>query len=175
VFVQALIYDHFRVRVAPLPYNLTSLDVLQVHLTNTTLETHETPGAPGAATATADNFIDEFDSKYGSGQWEFVRKRIDNVLGEFFHMVHEKLRPPERQRHALFGVDILLDEGHQPLLLEVNKSPNCIGVCREKPSFFSDVFTACGITKRGQQANPLTLTSQEVNNRFRPLFSPPKK
>lgn len=183
---QVLIHDHFRVRRAAQPYSLQRAhrQELRRHLTNTTLgactedeteqeeEEEEEAGCP-TETLHMDDFIAGFPTTHrGKPAWSEVRARIEGMLADCFARLAVAEgglgARPDPYGRALLGVDVLLDgDTLEPYLLELNAAPNVIGIVRERPSFFDEVFTAAFV--RGGGANCVA-----GGGGFRPLTQSPE-
>ena len=148
-------------------------------------EEEEAQGCP-TETVPMEAFIRAFDARQqqrarggGGGvcwpTWEEVRRRIEAMLRECFALLASSasdeddamrggsgLRPDPYGR-ALLGVDVLLDARRlEPHLIELNASPNVIGLVRERPRFFEEVFTAAFVKDGG---------SGSGSGGFRPLMT----
>lgn len=102
-----------------------------------------------------DEFLAGFPAAHrGKLAWPQVRARIEGMLVDCFARLGaaegglgERRDPYGR---ALLGVDVLLDgDTLEPYLLELNASPNVIGILRERPSFLGEVFTAAFVREGG--------------------------
>lgn len=189
-----LIHEHFRVRRAAEPYSLQRRHRhdLRRHLTNTTLGL----GPGGGGTSNDDTIIDEDEAEAGcptetlhmdaftagfgrahpqAPAWPAVRARVEGMLAECFARLAAagadgglSAGEPDPCGRALLGVDVLLGgEDLEPYLVELNASPNVIGIVRERPSFWDEVFAAAFLRSPGgvQGAadgvfHPLLLLSQ---------------
>lgn len=170
--LQVLIHDHFRVRRATRPYSLQRAhrQELRRHLTNTTLGAGADPSSAGegdkeesaqeeeeeAGCPTETLHMDEFVAGFAKAHpaplppWRQVRARVEGMLADCFARLARApgglgaVRPPDsRYGRALLGVDVLLDgDTLDPYLLELNAAPNVIGVVRERPAFWDEVFAA---------------------------------
>eukprot|EP00624_Nannochloropsis_granulata_P005432 evm.model.NODE_38462_length_11801_cov_16.752394.2 len=156
-----LIHEHFRVRRAARPYSmaLDDLEDLGRHLTNTTLgldedgkeEGREGRGGCPTETVSCLEFVEKWEDLHpGKEEWKIVRRRIERMLAECFGLLAGKGGGREGMSlghdaygRALVGVDVLLDrETLSPHLIEINASPNVLGMLSERPSFMDEVFAA---------------------------------
>jgi hypothetical protein len=161
------------VRRATQPYSLQRAhrQEMRRHLTNTTLgvgngngegegggeEDEEEEGAAGCPTETLhmDEFIAGFGRAHPAGPaWPQVWARIEGMLADCFGRLARGVDGglgSDPYGRALLGVDVLLDGGHnlEPYLLELNASPNVIGIVRERPGFWDEVFAAAFVKGGG--------------------------
>lgn len=184
--LQILLYNHLRIRVARKPYlrSISHLHDIHIHLTNTTLGggggEEERGGAGGCPTETLPmkDFLAAFPQRHPGYQWSTVQARIDTMLESCFNLFAAgpaSLTATERKKEeekedddvpygrALLGVDVLLDAGLHPHLIEINASPNCIGIVQERPEFFNQVFRTAFIHDDDG------VMKEEQNNGFRRL------
>lgn len=93
----------------------------------------------------AQDFIRGFAASHRGQEWPPVREAVDRLLAEAFRRLlqSQEFGQGNPRARALVGVDVLLDSKLCPWLIEINASPNCLGLCEERPDFFAQVFAAC--------------------------------
>ncbi|XP_071134636.1 tubulin--tyrosine ligase-like protein 12 [Mytilus edulis] len=103
-----------------------------------------------------DDFIPMFDSQYPDHKWSGdcgVEESIFQMFREMFEAASCKPAPagiaPSPQSRAMYAVDLLLkwktntkgERTMQPVVCEVNFSPDCDRACKYHPNFVNDVFS----------------------------------
>ena len=135
-----------------------------MHLTNTTLGGGG-DGTP-AESVSKDEFVAHFTASHPDRDWASARRDIDAMLGECFSLARgEGGLGGDARGRAFVGVDVLLDRALVPHLIEINASPNTIGLCKERPGFFDEVFTECFVP-------PASAARRVLQTGFRPLHAP---
>lgn len=126
---------------------------------NTTIDDEDEAEA-GCPTETL--HMDAFTAGFGGAHpqapvWPAVRARVEGMLAECFARLAAagaegglSAGEPDPCGRALLGVDVLLGgEDLEPYLVELNASPNVIGIVRERPSFWNEVFAAAFVRSHG--------------------------
>ncbi|XP_046614168.1 tubulin--tyrosine ligase-like protein 12 [Neodiprion virginianus] len=146
-YVQPLtvyVYSNFFLRFANKEFALNNFDQYEQHFTvmnyvNDNTSLHHVKCA---------DFIHEWKKQYPKFSWRNdVEKKILSMLKKVFQAaVAEK--PPRGIAHnlqsrALYAADIMLewrDKEINPVLLEVNFTPDCKRACDYYPNFYNDIF-----------------------------------
>lgn len=73
------------------------------------------------------DFIQSFETAHPQIQWSTMQQRINQMLRQAFAAATPS--PPQgiganRQSRAMYGIDLMIDQDFQPVLLEVNFSPD---------------------------------------------------
>lgn len=110
-------------------------------------------------------FIPEFERQYPNHSWKSVENKIHQMLREVFQSACSRPPPagiaPSPQSRAIYAADIMLEwtpQGDiQPVLLEVNYSPDCVRACKYHPDFFNHIFELFFLDPTRQSGNlPVT-------------------
>ncbi|CAL7951039.1 unnamed protein product [Xylocopa violacea] len=136
-------YKNFFLRFANKEFALNNFDVYEQHFT----VMNYSEDIPLCHVKCAD-FILEWKKQYPDFSWtERVEPKILHMFREVFEAaVAEK--PPKGiaenpQSRAVYAIDLMLEwkkEEMQPLLLEINFSPDCKRACEYYPNFYNDIF-----------------------------------
>ncbi|XP_076234455.1 tubulin tyrosine ligase-like 12 [Calliopsis andreniformis] len=141
--LRAFAYKNFFLRFANKEFALNNFDVYEQHFT----VMNYSEDTPLCHVKCAD-FILEWEKQYPDFSWsEHVEPKILHMFREVFEAaVAEK--PPKGvaespQSRAVYAVDLMLEwkkEKMQPVLLEINFSPDCKRACEYYPNFYNDIF-----------------------------------
>ncbi|XP_005101996.1 tubulin--tyrosine ligase-like protein 12 [Aplysia californica] len=143
-------YKVFWLRFANKPYSLDHLDDYQKHFT---VMNYVEGADEKLKQVHYDDFIPEFESQNPGFVWTDVENDIFNMIKELF--VAATSVPPPRgicaspQSRAMYAVDLMLswatkptgEKYMQPMICEVNFSPDCARACKYHPFFVDDVFS----------------------------------
>ena len=107
------------------------------------------------------DFIQTFEAEHPSVQWERdVQAKINQMFRDVFvaatqastekwngllaplNDVADKSRDLRQQCRGMYGADLMIDEHMNPVLLEMNFSPDCKRAVNYDPDFFNVVFTS---------------------------------
>jgi len=151
---KAMVYKRFYTRVAAADYDPTQMGDLDRHVTVQCYRHGKGPTGTSGIDAALDergmlrmeDFVTAFEAEHGE-RWQPVEDGIHRVLGTLLSLAAEKCGAWPRC-HALYGVDVMLTReagssstgGLQPVVLEVNYSPDPTTVLAHDPSFYDNVL-----------------------------------
>ncbi|KZC06258.1 PREDICTED: tubulin--tyrosine ligase-like protein 12 [Dufourea novaeangliae] len=136
-------YKNFFLRFANKEFALNNFDVYEQHFT----VMNYSEDTPLCHLKCAD-FILEWERQYPEFSWsEQVDPKIMRMFREVFEGATAEEPPTgiadSPQSRAVYAVDLMLEwkKGDvQPVLLEINFSPDCKRACEYYPNFYNDVF-----------------------------------
>lgn len=141
--LRAYAYANFFLRFANQPFALNNFDVYEQHFTVMNYA-EENP----LFHIKCANFIVEWENQYPDYPWKtYVEPKILSVLREIFEAA--VAQPPPKgiaqspQSRAVYAADLMLewkDCEMQPMLLEMNFTPDCQRACEYYPDFYNDIF-----------------------------------
>ncbi|CAL1531890.1 unnamed protein product [Lymnaea stagnalis] len=148
--LQIYAYQVFWLRFANMPYSLTSLYDYEKHFT----VMNYVEGADTKLKQVHYNeFIPEFERQYPEFQWQDVENDIFRMFKELFQAATALPAPQgigqSPQSRAMYAVDLMLawdkkptgEKVIQPMICEVNFSPDCARACKYHPFFVNDIFS----------------------------------
>ncbi|XP_015591188.1 tubulin--tyrosine ligase-like protein 12 [Cephus cinctus] len=136
-------YSNFFLRFANKEFALNNFDVYEQHFT----VMNYAEGTPLCHIKCVD-FIQEWEKQYPNFSWkESTEPKIFEMLRDVFEAAIAA-EPPKGIAHnpqsrAVYAVDLMLEwknEEIQPVLLEVNFSPDCKRACEYYSNFYNDIF-----------------------------------
>ena len=161
-------YDSFSVRLANEPYDGQDLESYQSNFTVMSFLDDErlsqVRGRGLRSDPSMEDFIESFDAQRGSGAWLRVQQLVDEALVGVFAAAQrgaaaEALshpaglgaalhpnscwsfkQPNASPAKAMYGVDVMLSQQLQPMLLEVQYGPDCDRILRHRQGFWSQVL-----------------------------------
>ena len=86
-------------------------------------------------------FIPEWDREHGAGSWAAVHGRVARLVYELLAggvAAHPEMA--SGRARTLYGVDVMVNSEHQPVLLECTYAPDCTRVCSVNPRFYDQAF-----------------------------------
>ncbi|XP_055342847.1 tubulin--tyrosine ligase-like protein 12 [Paramacrobiotus metropolitanus] len=140
------VYKRFWLRFANKPFALDEFEVYDKHFTVMNY------GQGVIHQMFCDRFIEKFEKQHPEQSWNCVEKDLYGVVREVFKAAASR-DPPEGfghsvQSRAVYGLDFMLawkeDNGRksvQPMLLEINYSPDCKRACDYYPGFYNEIFS----------------------------------
>ncbi|XP_074660314.1 tubulin--tyrosine ligase-like protein 12 isoform X2 [Tubulanus polymorphus] len=155
------VYKIFWLRFANKPFSLDSFEDYEKHFTvmNYAEEAQ-------LKQIHYDEFIPMFESQYPDFSWEKIEESIFDMIRQLFESA-SSVEPPQGlcpypQSRAMYAVDLMLQwdqdsKGEkiiQPMMCEVNFSPDCERACKYHPFFFNDVLSTLIL---GQESNVVPL------------------
>ncbi|XP_078035387.1 tubulin tyrosine ligase-like 12 [Augochlora pura] len=147
--LKVFVYKNFFLRFANKEFALNNFDQYEQHFT----VMNYLENAPICHLKCAD-FILEWEKQYPEFSWrDEIEPKIFEMLREVFEAA-VSVNPPKGiaenpQSRAVYAVDLMLEwkrkklnsrEGMQPMLLEINFSPDCQRACEYYPNFYNDIF-----------------------------------
>lgn len=139
------VYKNFFLRFANKEFSLDHFDDYEKHFTVMNYVNDENTSLYHLKCA---DFIKEWEKQYQQFSWSNdIEKKIFSMLKEIFQAAVQ-VEPPmgianNLQSRAVYAADIMLEwrEGNmQPILLEVNFTPDCKRACNYYPNFYNDIF-----------------------------------
>lgn len=127
-------YKVFWPRLAPKRWALDELDDYERHFT---VMNYRSPDK--VTHKTYIDFIEEFAKEYKNITWAEVEKRIYSVIRSLFLCGCQKMVASPYTK-AMYGIDVMIDNDFQPVILECNFQPDCKRACNLCPTFVDDVF-----------------------------------
>jgi tubulin--tyrosine ligase-like protein 12 len=85
------------------------------------------------------DFIEEFEIENPGYHWEHVQGRIYDVIRDLFICGCQKMVPSPYTK-AIYGIDVMVTNEMQPIILECNFQPDCHRACDLCPTFVDDCF-----------------------------------
>lgn len=143
--LSAYVYKNFFLRFANKKFELKDFEDYEKHFT----VMNYVNDAESLYHLKCADFMVEWENQYPSFKWQ------EKIEGKIFNMLEELLeaavaeKPPcgignNAQSRAIYAADIMLewnkDKEIQPVLLEVNFTPDCKRACDYYPDFYNDIF-----------------------------------
>jgi hypothetical protein len=153
--LEMYVYRMFWIRAANKPFSLDHLDDYEKHFTVMNYSTYN------LEQILYTDFIKTFEAEHPSVQWERdVQSKINQMFRDVFVAATQastekwsgllaplndaahKSRDLRQQCRGMYGADLMIDEHMNPVLLEMNFSPDCKRAVNYDPDFFNVVFTS---------------------------------
>ncbi|KAF9583170.1 Tubulin--tyrosine ligase-like protein 12 [Lunasporangiospora selenospora] len=148
---QLLVYKMFWIRLANQPFTLEDFDNYEKHFTVMNY------GNFNLTQLLYTKFIDNFEKEHvNKKKWVDIQEDINEAIKAVFAAAVAKPKPEglgatdEKTRgHAyegfsIYGIDVMLRgdaEQCQPVVVEVNFSPDCTRACKYDPDFLNNILT----------------------------------
>ena len=127
-------YKVFWPRLAPKRWALDNFDDYERHFTVMNYR------APDKVThKTYVDFVEQFGIENPDTKWDDVLWRIYRVIRDLFICGCQKMVASPYTK-AMYGIDMMLTNEMQPVVLECNFQPDCHRACDLCPTFVDDVF-----------------------------------
>ncbi|KAI4495456.1 hypothetical protein M0802_008670 [Mischocyttarus mexicanus] len=148
--LKAYAYSNFFLRFANKEFALNNFDVYEQHFT--VMNYSENTELCHLKCA---EFIVEWEKQYPDYPWTtFVEPTIISMFKDIFEAA-VSAQPPKGIAHspqsrAVYAVDLMLEwnkDEMQPVLLEMNFSPDCQRACEYYPDFYNDIFNCLFLDK----------------------------
>lgn len=132
--MELYMYKVFWPRFAPKRWALDDFDDYERHFTVMNYR------APDKVThKTYVDFIQQFEIENPNIKWETVQQRMYDTIRDLFMCGCQKMIPNPYTK-AMYGIDAMITNDMQPVILECNFQPDCKRACNLCPSFVDDVF-----------------------------------
>jgi len=135
--IEVYVYETFLTRFANKRYSMHNFEEYDKHFTVMTF----TP-MPLKEVLHKD-FIIEFEKRNLTLKWSDIQHKINEIIRNSFAagmMLPNAGFIQSENYFGLYGVDIILNESLQPILLEINYCPNCNRLVNYNPYFWNEVF-----------------------------------
>jgi len=127
-------YNVFWPRLSPKKWALDDFDDYERHFTVMNYR------APTKVTGkTWKHFVEQFNIENPSMQWIRVLQNIYKSIGLMMQCGCQNMVQSPYTK-GIFGVDVMLTNDYQPIILECNFQPDCKRACNLCPTFVDDVF-----------------------------------
>ncbi|RKP28192.1 tubulin-tyrosine ligase family-domain-containing protein [Syncephalis pseudoplumigaleata] len=142
--LRVAVYRMFWIRLANKPFSLDDLHDYEKHFTVMNYSTY------AMTQLRHTDFISRLErERPGLRWWSQVQPRIDQVIGHVFKAAALQPAPlgfsdvpSDKDAFAVYGIDMMLTDQLQPVLLEVNFSPDCLRACQYEPDFVNHLISA---------------------------------
>ncbi|KAI8145820.1 tubulin-tyrosine ligase family-domain-containing protein [Fennellomyces sp. T-0311] len=147
------VYKMFWIRLANKKYNLDNLDDYEAQFTVMNYSNFPMTQLDHKS------FIHNMEKQH-SIDWCKVQSDINAAIKDVFMAAASEKQPlgligsenTPYESFGMYGVDVMLDNNYQPIILEVNFSPDCTRACQYDPQFVNNLLLATLDDKKGLEA-----------------------
>ncbi|KAG0328582.1 Tubulin--tyrosine ligase-like protein 12 [Dissophora globulifera] len=142
---QLMVYKMFWIRLANHPFELSDFDNYEKHFTVMNY------GSFNLTQLLYTKFIENFEKEYADKKWTSIQADINEAIKSIFSAAVVKPQPlglgaqdgkaPEYEAFSIYGIDVMLKDDCQPVVVEVNFSPDCTRACKYDPDFLNNILT----------------------------------
>ncbi|KAH0786767.1 tubulin--tyrosine ligase-like protein 12 [Histomonas meleagridis] len=127
-------YKVFWPRLSPKKWALDDFDDYERHFTVMNYR------APSKVThKTYVDFIEMFENENKGIKWDTVQQKIYEAIRDLFKCGCQKMVATPYTK-AMYGIDVMVTNDLEPIILECNFQPDCKRACNLCPTFVDDVF-----------------------------------
>jgi len=141
---EVYVYNYFWIRLANVQYGLTDFENYEKHFTVMNYTPHN------MTQLMCPEFMKGMESQYNI-KWEDVQKKINEMCKKVFQAAVANDAPygisPYPQSGAMYGIDLMLDQGFEPKILEVNFSPDITRACWDE-HYCDKLFTVLFLNEK---------------------------
>ncbi|KAF9438877.1 Tubulin--tyrosine ligase-like protein 12 [Entomortierella beljakovae] len=143
---QLMIYKMFWIRLANQPFELEDFDNYEKHFTVMNYGNYNLTQL--LYTDFIKNFEKEYEGKHK--KWSEIQADINEAIKSIFAAAVVKPQPQglgaKDNAHvyepfSIYGIDVMLKDDAQPVVVEVNFSPDCTRACKYDPEFLNNILT----------------------------------
>ncbi|KAF9205954.1 hypothetical protein BGZ49_003251 [Haplosporangium sp. Z 27] len=143
---QLMVYKMFWIRLANQPFSLEDFDNYEKHFTVMNYGNYNLTQL--LYTDFIKNFEKEHEGKHK--KWSEIQADIDEAIKSIFAAAVVKPQPQglgaqEKAQvyepFSIYGIDVMLKDNAQPVVVEVNFSPDCTRACKYDPEFLNNILT----------------------------------
>lgn len=142
---QVMVYKMFWIRLANQPFALEDYDNYEKHFTVMNY------GNYNLTQLLYTQFIENFEKEHADKKkWTDIQADINEAIKSIFAAAVTKPQPegmgPTDKVHpyeafSVYGIDVMLKDECQPVVVEVNFSPDCTRACKYDPDFLNNILT----------------------------------
>ncbi|KAF9393113.1 Tubulin--tyrosine ligase-like protein 12 [Podila verticillata] len=141
---QVMVYKMFWIRLANQPFALEDFDNYEKHFTVMNY------GNYNLTQLLYTQFIENFEKEHAGKKWTDIQADINEAIKSIFAAAVTKPQPegmgPTDKVHpyeafSVYGIDVMLKDECQPVVVEVNFSPDCTRACKYDPDFLNNILT----------------------------------
>jgi len=127
-------YKVFWPRLSPKKWSLDDLDDYERHFTVMNYR------APGKVTSkTWVDFVEQYNIENPNFNWDLMIERIYKSFLDLFLCGAQKMVQSPLTK-SIYGIDLMITNDYQPVILECNFQPDCKRACNLCPTFVDDIF-----------------------------------
>ncbi|KAF9923079.1 Tubulin--tyrosine ligase-like protein 12 [Linnemannia zychae] len=145
---QLMVYKMFWIRLANHPFELSDFDNYEKHFTVMNYGNYNLTQL--LYTKFIENFEKEHSDKHNK-KWPEIQADINEAIKAIFAAAIVKSRPEglgaaddkskPYEAFSIYGIDVMLKDDCQPVVVEVNFSPDCTRACKYDPEFLNNILT----------------------------------
>ncbi|KAG0245627.1 tubulin-tyrosine ligase family-domain-containing protein [Mortierella sp. GBAus27b] len=142
---QLMVYKMFWIRLANHPFTLEDFDNYEKHFTVMNY------GNYNLTQLLYTKFIENFEKEHADKQkWNEIQADINESIKSIFAAAVVKSQPQglgaqdktnPYEPFSVYGIDVMLKDDCQPVVVEVNFSPDCTRACKYDPDFLNNILT----------------------------------
>ncbi|KAF9106301.1 Tubulin--tyrosine ligase-like protein 12 [Mortierella sp. AM989] len=143
---QLMVYKMFWIRLANQPFELNDFDNYEKHFTVMNYGNYNLTQL--LYTDFIKNFEKEHEGKHK--KWNEIQADINEAIKSVFAAAVVKPQPQGLgvndkaqvfEPFSVYGIDVMLKDNSQPVIVEVNFSPDCTRACKYDPEFLNNILT----------------------------------
>ncbi|KAG0373904.1 Tubulin--tyrosine ligase-like protein 12 [Mortierella sp. AD032] len=143
---QVMVYKMFWIRLANHAFDLNDFDNYEKHFTVMNY------GNYNLTQLLYTQFIENFEKEHADKKkWSEIQADINEAIKSIFAAAVCKPRPEglgaasdkakPYEAFSVYGIDVMLKDECQPVVVEVNFSPDCTRACKYDPDFLNNILT----------------------------------